>query len=358
MKRIICELTLAAVACTAVAWPAHGGNEASVPSPEIHIEDVERFYRIYDAADGHPTAEQLQRDYIDAGSEGLHTLARLRNVTGARIAESLARNPQIYAKARRCMAVLPRVKERVQVALATLRRLNPEARFPPVTVAVSRGKPAGIGYPDSGIQIGLEAVCAADFLNPDVEDRFVHLICHEYAHVQQAPALAGRDDLTVLERSLLEGGAEFISELISGLAGQAHFAELTKGREKEIETAFLADQDKTDLSAWLDNSSLEKPGDLGYWVGHRIVKSYYQHATDKRQALRDIFEMTDAKAFLAKSGWYPGIELPYAAESASTWVLPYSRIAEFVTSPLSDMLGMAIMHFSCRFVPEAKDITP
>ena len=309
MRRILCELALAAFACTVLSLPAHGGSQSSAPSPEIHIEDVERFYRIYDAANGHPSAEQLQREYIDAGSEGLHTLARLRNVTGARIAETLARNPQIYSGARRCMAVLPRVKERVQVALAKLRRFNPGARFPPVTVAVSRGKPAGIGYPDTGIQIGLEAVCAADFLNPDVEDRFVHLICHEYVHVQQAPELAGRDDLTVLERSLLEGGAEFISELISGLAGQAHFPELTKGREKEIETAFLADQDKTDLSAWLDNSSLEKPGDLGYWVGHRIDKSYYQHAPDERQALHDIFQMTDAKAFLAKSGWYPGIEL-------------------------------------------------
>jgi len=264
MKRALCELTLAAFACTALSWTAHGGSEPSAPSPEIHIEDVERFYRIYDAANGHPTAEQLQRDYIDAGSQGLHMLARLRNVTGARIAETLARNPQIYANARRCMAVLPRMKERVQVALAKLRRLNPGARFPPVTVAVSHGKPAGIGYPDTGIQIGLEAVCAADFMNPDVEDRFVHVICHEYVHVQQAPALAGRDDLTVLERSLLEGGAEFISKLISGLAGQAHFPELTKGREREIETVFLADQDTTDLSAWLDNSSLEKPGDLGY----------------------------------------------------------------------------------------------
>lgn len=113
----------------------------------------------------------------------------------------------------------------------------------------------------------------------------------------------------MLERSLLEGGAELISELISGLAGQAHFPGLTNGREKEIETAFVADQDQTDLSAWLDNSTLEKPGDLGYWVGHRIAKSYYQHATDKRQALRDMFQMTDAKAFLAKSGWYPGIKL-------------------------------------------------
>jgi hypothetical protein len=128
-------------------------------------------------------------------------------------------------------------------------------------------------------------------------------------HVQQAPALASKEDLTVLERAFVEGGAELISELISGLAGQAHFAELTQGREKEIETAFLADQDKTDLSAWFDNSTLQKPGDLGYWVGHRIAKSYYQHTNDKRHALRDVFQMTDAKAFLAKSGWYPGIEL-------------------------------------------------
>jgi hypothetical protein len=309
MKRTICDLTLTAFACAAISCTAHGASAPSAPSPEIHIEDVERFYKIYDAANGRPTAEQLQRDYIDAGSEGLHTLARLRNVTGARIAETLAKNPQIYSNAKRCMAVLPRVKERVQVALGKLGRLNPEARFPPVTVAVSRGKPAGIAYPDSGIQIGLEAVCAADFMNPNIEDRFVHVISHEYVHVQQAPALAGTEDLTVLERSLLEGNAEMISELISGLAGQAHFPALTTGREKEIETAFLADQDKTDLSAWLDNSTLEKPGDLGYWVGHRIAESYYQHATDKRQAVRDMFQMTDAKAFLAKSGWYPGIQL-------------------------------------------------
>jgi hypothetical protein len=60
---------------------------------------------------------------------------------------------------------------------------------------------------------------------------------------------------------------------------------------------------------WATTRFPEKPGDLGYWVGYRIVKSYYQHAADERQALREILEMTDSKAFLAKSGWYPGIQL-------------------------------------------------
>ena len=56
--------------------------------------------------------------------------------------------------------------------------------------------------------------------------------------------------------------------------------------------AFVADEDKTDLSAWLYNSSPTQPRDLGYWVGYRIVKSYYLHAQDKSRALREIFGMT------------------------------------------------------------------
>ncbi len=71
----------------------------------------------------------------------------------------------------------------------------------------------------------------------------------------------------------------------------------------------MFDQDKRDLSDRLFNATLERPGDLGYWVGSRVVKFYYQHATDKRSAFRTILEVSDPKAFLAKSGWYPGIQL-------------------------------------------------
>jgi hypothetical protein len=47
-------------------------------------------------------------------------------------------------------------------------------------------------------------------------------------------------------------------------------------------------------------------------VGYRIVKSYYEHAPDKGRALCDILGMRDPKAFLAGSGWYPGIAPPPA----------------------------------------------
>jgi hypothetical protein len=313
MKWISVGVVIDALACAAISGLAQSASATAFdPSvgPTIHIEDVDRFYKVYDAAGGHPTAEQLQHDYLDPGSDGLHEFAKLRNISGARIAETLSSHPEIYSSAKRCMLVLPRVRRRLEVALRRLGRLYPEARFPPVTIAVGRGKPVGVGGgPASGVLIGLEALCATNYLNPDVEDRFVHVIAHEYAHVQQVPTLLDDDNATVLAGSLVEGAAEFTAELISGEVAYSQFRQSTQGREKEIETAFVSDEDKTDLSKWLNNGTPEKPGDLGYWVGYRIVKSYYQHAADRRRAFREILEMTDPKAFLAKSGWYPGIRL-------------------------------------------------
>jgi uncharacterized protein YjaZ len=295
----------ALLGATALAHKAEAVEERARLAPEIHTEDVQRFYAVYDAADGHPSAEVLQREYLDKGSEGLHQLAKVRNVTGARIADTLAKRPELYSEARRCMAVLPRVRERVDTALHALVARYPQARVPAVTIAVGRGKPVGVGSPVTGLQIGLEALCATNWLNPDVEERFVHVIVHEYVHVQQNEKLSEAEHPTVLERSLMEGAAEFVTEQVSGQVAYSHFAALTRGHEKKIETAFAADLDKTDLSQWLDNSTIEKPGDLGYWVGYRIVQRYYEHASDKSLALREIIELNDAKAFLAKSGWSP-----------------------------------------------------
>jgi Predicted Zn-dependent protease (DUF2268) len=310
MKRIAIVFAACATMLGCVPSPT---PIASTPAsgPVIHLEDVDSFYKLYDATDGHPTADQLQHDYLDPGSNGLHNLAKLRNITGARIADALAKHPEYYTNARGCMAVLPHIRERLVVAFGKLSDLLPEAQFPPVTIVVGRGKPVGVADA-SGVMIGLEALCAVQWMNPNLQERFVHVIAHEYTHVQQAlfsPKLYNVDKPTVLEASLIEGAAEFTAELISGEIGNSNLKVSTKGHEKEIETAFVPDEDKTDLSAWLYNGSMEKPGDFGYWVGYRIVKSYYEHAPDKRKAFREILQMSDAKAFLAKSGWYPGMEL-------------------------------------------------
>lgn len=285
---------------------------AAAPQPQIITSDVDRFYEVYDRAGGHPSAEQLDRDYLQPGSEPLHEFAKARNVTGARIADTLAKRPEIYVGARQCMAVLPQVKVRLKAALGKLVRLYPEAKLPPVSIVVGRGKPVGITSP-SGVTMGLEAMCAADFMDPDLTDRFVHNISHEYGHIQQPAATQeldpGDPGATVLYMSLMEGAGEFTAELISGGVGNYQHAAWTRGREVEIGQAFLRDQDSLDLKPWMYNGPGDRahPSDLGYWVGYRIIKAYYARAKDKHAALKAIFAMKDPKAFLAESGWRPGM---------------------------------------------------
>jgi hypothetical protein len=283
----------------------------SVAAPEIRTSDVERFYALYDSTGGKPSAEQLQA-YIDGGTVGFREFTKMRNTTGERIAQAMEKQPEIYVKSRQCANVLPAVKARLATALTRLKHIYPEAVLAPITLGVGRGRPVGTAD-RNGVMIGQESLCAvADFMNPDVEDRFVHVIAHEYAHVQQSQFFDENPEEKLLKATLIEGGAEFIGELISGSVGYKHLPAAVKGREMEFETTFLGDLDKIAIgSAWLYNhpGTVEHPGDLGYWIGYRITKAYYLNAKDKQQALRDIIELRDPKAILDRSGWRPGMQL-------------------------------------------------
>ncbi|QWP78369.1 lytic murein transglycosylase [Lysobacter sp. K5869] len=283
---------------------------AHAVEPEIRTDDVERFYALYNAADGHPSVAQLD-EYLAQGSPSLKEFAQLRRVTGERIAAQIAADPAMYRNARQCLALLPKVKRRVATALRKLGELYPQSTFPPVAIVVGRGKPVGITNP-SGVTVGLEALCAADFMNPDPEDRFVRVIAHEYAHIQQPFAALdlpeGDPRVNVLSMSLTEGGAEFVAELIAGGVANPGLAGRVRGQEQAVGEAFLREQDKTDFSQWMFNykKGSDAPYDQGYWVGYRIARAYYRRADDKRAALAEILRMPDPKAFLTQSGWTPG----------------------------------------------------
>ena len=290
------------------------GVQAQSPAgPQILTSDVTRFYELYDANLGNPTVEQIQQDYLDKATPGLIAFAKLRRVTAQSIADRIAKEPGMYGKAKACMAVLPAVRTRLAASFETFADLYPEARFPPVAIVVGRGKPVGTANRD-GLYIGLEALCAADFMNPDLEDRFVNVIAHEYGHIQQPGSEfeEGEPGVTVLRVSLLEGVAELIAELTSGSVGNPGLARWTHGREAEIETAFVRDMDSTDLSKWVYNyrPGSDEPYDMGYWVGYRIAKAYYLRAQDRKAALKQLIALEDPKAILQASGWTPGMAMP------------------------------------------------
>lgn len=298
---LLCAFGFLGASLAANASPVDG-------APEIRIADVELFYRVYDDAKGTPSAQTLQIDYLNAGSDGLRQFIPNRIVSAARLAETIDKKRETYERARTCAAELPDVRSRLAASLKKLGEIYPAAKFPPVTMLIGRGNTGGTPG-KAGVLIGVETICAADWMQPDVGDRLVHLIAHEYAHVQQ-PIVERIEDPTdgthtVLEVSLGEGIAELVAELTSGSVSNAHLQRYAAAREQEIERAFLADAEKTDLSAWLYNGrgTADRPGDLGYWVGYRIARQFYERAPDKHAAVRELLDMTDAQAVLKRSGW-------------------------------------------------------
>lgn len=291
------------------------GPQAAAPAaaqaPQVSADDVALFYRVYDAAGGAPDGATLQRDYLGRGSAGLARFAELRRITGEAIAAAMAKNPGFYVEARQCADALPRVLPRVDASARRFAELVPGTSFPPVTVAIGRGRPVAVGEA-RGAYIGLEALCAWKAPDPDIANRMVRVIVHELVHTRQRGLAERTDEATVLHAALVEGTAEFLTELLTGAIAYGHLQRATKGREGAIEAAFLTDVDRPAVgSAWVFNGSVAAgdTADLGYWVGYRIVKAHYARATDKRQALLDLLAIDDAQAFLAGSGWTPGMEM-------------------------------------------------
>lgn len=78
--------TPAFLATALLGWPkptlAAATGTGTGTGPHIATEDVDLFFKVYEAADGHPSASALQYDYIEAGSEGLHQFASVRDLSG------------------------------------------------------------------------------------------------------------------------------------------------------------------------------------------------------------------------------------------------------------------------------------
>lgn len=290
-------------ALAAVLLTATPAGSAQRGEPDIRTSDVDLFYRLYDAAGGRPTTESLQRGYIDAATAGVRDFIPNRIVSAERLAKRVAESPEVYRRARSCAGALPGVQARLRPAFRKLAALYPSAKFPPVTVLIGRNNSGGTSGP-AGVLIGLEVICAT--VNPEetLEDRFVHLIAHEYGHAQQTES----SDPDLLTASLTEGVAELIAELTSGRIANHHLIAWTKGREVELGQVFLRQAESKDLSNWLYNGlgTPEKPGDLGYWVGWRIARSYYDRAADKPAALAELIALQNPAEILAESGWTPG----------------------------------------------------
>jgi hypothetical protein len=307
MFNVLRKALLAALA-GAMAGAAAPSAGAPTGGARIVIDtaDADRFFAIYDAANGAPDAAALQQGYLDAGSKAVRQFTPKRIVSAEALAKRIAERPEIYADARECWRALPDVSGDLSHVFARFSALYPDFKTPQISMLVGRNNAGGT---TSGLNvlIGLEVACWKKGASPySPRERLVHLIAHEAVHTQQRNFGGGLfKRRTLLEASLREGIADFVAELISGAPANAHLAGWVAGREQALKQKFLQEQDSTELADWLYNGvgTPEKPGDLGYWAGAQIARAYYDRRPDKQQAVKTLLTSADAKGLLAAGGW-------------------------------------------------------
>ena len=285
--------------------------------------DIPHFWAVFDKASLHDAADLFQREYLDAGSEGLKTFLKVRINNARNLAAVVAARPRYFAAIRENTLALdrnPEVKAAIQASFRKLKELYPPAVFPDVYFLIGAMNSGGTTDGGKGLLIGLE-MNARDDRTPVDElnmwersstgqiSNVPHIVAHEVIHVEQEHANPSRESghrkQTLLEAALGEGGADFLGEMISGGIINRTQREFGNGHERELWEEFRMAMNGTDTSKWLYEGDRAKgrPADMGYYVGYRICEAFYQKAADRSEAVRRILELKDPEGLLRESGY-------------------------------------------------------
>ncbi|GAB3729065.1 hypothetical protein GCM10027594_11140 [Hymenobacter agri] len=275
--------------------------------------DIDHFWTAYAAArrDTAQARAIFRREYFDKASAGLQDYYDLKIKNDATFTKWILQRPNYYNSIEATTRAIATEKPKIVAAFRRFQELYPAVRFQNIYFVVG-GWVSGGTVSDAGLLIGADQTANGPGVNT-AELSFVQrnrcepvtnmpsLMVHELVHRNQGP-----QDGTLLSYALNEGMADFVAELVTGHITNARLHPYGNAHEKELWADFQKEMLGTNPDNWIANSQQEtpeKPCDLGYYVGYRIVQAYYNQQPDKKQALADILNVRDAKAFLARSGY-------------------------------------------------------
>ncbi|MHA7821458.1 DUF2268 domain-containing putative Zn-dependent protease [Chryseobacterium arthrosphaerae] len=256
----------------------------------FETKDTDRFWKAFDTME--TSKENPFADYVKDGSPGVKGFTKFRIINADSLYSKVKKRREDYLKSRNVLAGINQKEKKTRAIYSALKYWYPEAKFPPVYFVYGRFNSGGTSSND-GIIIGTEMLKNLDGITG--------LIAHELIHFEQN--VEGKN--TLLKQSLVEGGADFIGEFISGehinpvpfQYGEAHSDRLFK--------EFVSILKQEEQKDWLYGVSKkdDRPNDLGYWIGYKITEAYFNKQTDKHKAIHDILNIKNPLLFLKESGF-------------------------------------------------------
>ncbi len=285
-------------------------SAASASAPEDFLfvtTDIDHFWEAYDLAYPWFFPQVFDSLYLRRGTAGLRPLPLLFPAGRDSFSRQVRQNWDYYEAVRPAMTALRDQESGIRAAAFALKYLYPEARFPDIYFLV--GAPAG-GHAIIGGRIVIDAALfgpsnpgptrARRYLPaPYAAEQAAVYVAHTLARYQQAPG----EPAGFPERCIREGVAELIAELMTGRRLHEHLDTLIAGREEDLRGAFLSALSERPDGRWRPTDAYDIRRELGIWTGYQIARAYYDRASDKRAAIREMLHIADYRTFLEDSGW-------------------------------------------------------
>ncbi|CAL2101973.1 conserved protein of unknown function [Tenacibaculum sp. 190130A14a] len=293
----------------------------------IITTDITNFWTAYDkikaTQDSVLQVQYLKELFLDKGTIGLKDIMKARRYTINSYLKAIHKYPKFWETLRPNTLKIESYKEEINRGVASFKEIYPKAKEAKIFFTMGAFKTGGTTMEDK-VLIGTEIALGDKTINvSELKEDFPHLPkyfstnipeesivfsnVHEYVHTQQDTTIAN----SLLSKVMIEGVAEFVAEKALNIPSPNECTIYGKQHDAKIKEAFVKEMfTKYEVRwFWSNTNNQFKVGDLGYYIGYAICKSYYEQAKDKQQAIEEMITLDylDEKAlhsFINKSNYF------------------------------------------------------
>jgi len=274
----------------------------------VQTIDIDHFWQAFDNLKNCKTfldsVASFQKLYLDRATNGLLDFIQMREFTAEKFVNAVSKNSGFYQSIRPNTFQAKKAEPVIEEVFTRFKELY--SNFRPFKVCFAIGiKNTGGTVSNQFVLIGTELTTSLSGNSTPTDDEIIQniksIVAHECVHTQQKlhpDSTAIKCEL--LYKALREGAGDFIGELVSQNPKKNEYGDKNENR---LWNEFKNELCNQYIGNWLYNGSTvkNKPRDLGYYIGYKIIESYYKNTRDKKQAIVDIIEMDDAIRFLELS---------------------------------------------------------
>lgn len=294
---------------------------------KVFFSDIDNFWVAYDSirttTDSLRQLRYIEELYIAKGTPGLKAFMEVREYSGPEWVSLIRRYPKYWNSLRPHTQAAKASARAFDPYLRKLKRLYPALRPAAIYFTIG-GLRSGGTVKDSMVLIGAELATGSAvvdvsefpaarqafltrFYKTEPYQHIVPLNVHEYVHTQQKGS-----GNTLLGQAMVEGICDLAAELIMKQSVPFPYRTYGPAHEAELKQKFKAQMFAPYYNNWFYNQVSDDPnhvGDLGYYMGYAICKSYYERAKNKKQAIRELIELDytndeAVEAMLQKAQYY------------------------------------------------------